>query len=209
MSKIKCKVTRRNYVSGSDLQQESVRVSPASSTTITTRMLADDMQESMSLTRSDIVAALEGLSHFTKEALATGAVVKINGFGSFQLSFGLKDRVAADKKVKANMIEVKGIIFRPSDEFLEEIKKDVTFRVTDDCRNALSAAGTIEALRSYMEERRTEGKAEQITLKQLKTLCHCSYSTAYRRLRAFLTDGLLVRSTEYAGIFVPGPAWAE
>lgn len=209
MSKIKCKVTRRNYVSGSDLQQESVRVSPASSTTITTKMLADDMQESMSLTRSDIVAALEGLSHFTKEALSTGAVVKINGFGSFQLSFGLKDRVAADEKVKANMIEVKGIVFRPTEEFLEEVKNEVKFRVTDDCRNALSAAGTTEALRSYMEERRAEGKAEQITLKQLKALCRCSYSTAYRRLRDFLANGQLVRSEEYSGYFVPGPAWGD
>ena len=206
MGKIHCRITRRNGVSGTDQQKECLRATISSSHDTNNRQMGEDSTHASSFNNIDMAAAIETIKTYLGMYLSCGETVHLDGIGSFQLSIGLKEMTPATTKITARQIEVKGITFRPADSLMARIKDDVHFVIAEDKRDLAREADGIDLLRSYMARCRDEGRMEVISIRRFAAICNCSYATAYRRVRALLADGYLVRSSDMHNCYVPGPA---
>ena len=69
------------------------------------------IQQSSSLTRGDVMAALSALSHFLSDGLADGKRVHLDGIGYFYPKLTTTERVTTSTKHKWNKVKLKGIEF--------------------------------------------------------------------------------------------------
>lgn len=205
MSRISCKITRRNRVAGATQVKDGSRVTISNPQTISTREMALNMERTSTLTTADVMAVMDLLLHEMEQALTAGQTVMLDGIGSFSLSIGLNQEVPVDEKVKARMIVPKGIVFRPAEQLLRHIEGEVSFVVDEDRRDLLPEEATVDAVRAWMEERRAAGRLPILGVRHMTTLLGGSRSTARKRLTRLVEEDYLQPSPDVAHSYMPGP----
>ena len=109
-----------------------------------------------------------------------------------------EERAKAGKSTARNItskdIEVKGITFTPAKKFIASFK-DLTFECDGITSHPLSASRTEEALTEYFASH------QYMSVRDYATLCHCSTSTARRRIAEMLEEGKLERSGIARGLY--------
>ncbi len=91
---------------------------------INLRMLSREVAQSSSLSESDVHAVLIGLARVITRNLAQGRIVRLEDFGTFQISIS-SHGADAYHKVNANTIKGVKLLFRPGldmREFLSNLK---------------------------------------------------------------------------------------
>lgn len=205
MGKIHCRITRRHGVSGSNQEVDCLRATICNANDTDGRQLGEDSMHASSINNIDMAGALEAVKTYLMRYLSCGETVHLDGIGSFQLAIGLKQLTPADAKVTARQIEVKGITFRPSDNLMENIKKDITFVINEDKRDRATPDEALAVLRNHFATCRQEHRPEIITNRRFASLIASSYSTANRRVKQLVALGCLVPSPDFRGHFLPGP----
>jgi len=113
----------------SDKKQRRVYSSPVFREKVDSKDIASELVSSTTLTETDIIAVLTGLSERLASHLRSGELVTLEGIGSFGVR--LKSEQGTDRKGRLTTKDtrVSGILFRPSEEFLTKVR-DVHFRLT-------------------------------------------------------------------------------
>ena len=79
---------------------------------IGTREISDEIQQNVSVKRSDVIAVLAELSNVIKRNLQAGNRVKLDDIGSFKVNIRTKGAISADKFGADNILGTK-VIFQP------------------------------------------------------------------------------------------------
>ena len=94
--------------------------------------LANDINNSTTVTKADAMAVLASIKPYITKALLAGQVVILQDIGHFQVSLQGKcynAETLADKEFKpADMIRSHRIVFRPDKELKKELKDNVVLR---------------------------------------------------------------------------------
>ena len=189
-SAILCHVSKRSIVAGTSHRSDGIAITIQGPAPLTTEELALEIQKACSLTRGDVIHVLTELQGSIGRALRKGQMVCLDKIGTFDVSIGTSKPMYAEQHVHDSDIVVKGITFRPSETLKAELK-EVKFKVASDTRALISERDSIPLVRSWFDDH------EVITLLNYATLCHCSRSTAHRRIKNLLDSHLLER-------YVPG-----
>lgn len=79
---------------------------------IGTREISDEIQQNVSVKRSDVIAVLAELSNVIKRNLQAGNRVKLDDIGSFKVNIRTKGAISAEKFGAENIVGTK-VIFLP------------------------------------------------------------------------------------------------
>lgn len=79
--------------------------------------------------KGDVMAALEGVIHSMKQALAEGQIVRLGDLGSFQIILGSYPSISA-KGFVSTLIRKQKIVFRPG-KALTDLLKTLTYKQVD------------------------------------------------------------------------------
>ena len=94
--------------------------------------LANDINNSTTVTKADAMAVLASIKPYITKALLAGQVVILQDIGHFQVSLQGKcynAETLADKEFKpADMIRSHRIVFRPDKELKKELKDNIVLR---------------------------------------------------------------------------------
>ena len=94
--------------------------------------LANDINNSTTVTKADAMAVLASIKPYITKALLAGQVVILQDIGHFQVSLQGKcynAETLADKEFKpAEMIKSHRIVFRPDKELKKELKDNIVLR---------------------------------------------------------------------------------
>ena len=200
-TKVACRISKRNIVSGTEQSQAGLRVTIENPSILTSEMMAEDIGYSSSLTPSDVQAVFVSLKQQFINALSVGKTVSIDGIGTFSLSIGTGHPMYDGEKVKAKDICLKGITFRPTKSLIEGLE-GIHFSPKQDISAPLNGEEAVAALRDYMAD---DSHGQMITIARLATLLHCCYSTAKQRIHAFCDSGILQPSPYVRHCYIPGP----
>ena len=195
-SPILCHVVKRSIVAGASQRSDGIAVTIHGPGPLTTNELALDIQKACSLTRGDVLHVITELQEAIVQALKKGQMVCLDKIGTFDISIGTVRPMYADQHVYDRDIVVKSITFRPSDA-LKDVLKEVKFKVTSDTRAIISERDSIPLVRSWFDDH------DVITLQNYATLCHCSPTTARRRLKNLLDTHRLERYPHSTTAYIP------
>ena len=156
--------------------------------------MAENINDAMSLTDTDVVAAWRALEGEITDALMQGHRVSLGNLGTLSLEVGTATRKSADEELRNTEIVAKGITFRPSKRLTQQIS-GLAFEWDGVVKQPLAEEAISEALNDYF------AKYEYITARNYATLCRCSLSTARRHMAELLADGRIVKSGIAKGVY--------
>jgi predicted histone-like DNA-binding protein len=113
-----------------------------SSGEISFKKLCSRISDRSTVTKADVMAALEGCIYIIKDALDEGKIVRLGDFGSFQLSLSSEGTVTEKEFNSSNITGVK-IQFRPGKD-IKELYKSLEFRKVAANTTTVSADETDE-----------------------------------------------------------------
>lgn len=96
------------------------------SNVVTLREMAEKIQRSTTVTRSDILAVLDGLSEVMREELLNGNRILFDGIGSFKVGISSKPAPTAEEWTPARYLRGYHIVFRP--ETIDTVSNGVRTR---------------------------------------------------------------------------------
>lgn len=155
--------------------------------------IAESVGYANSATPADVLAVWSAMEREIIRALENGRRVSLGGLGTLRLEVGTKGKSTA-KSVTSKDIEAKGVTFTPSKKLNQKLK-DITFECDGIVKHELSTSRTEEALTEYFT------KYQYISARNYATVCHCSESTARRRIAEMLEEGKLVKSGVAKGLY--------
>lgn len=83
------------------------------SSVVSLKQMADKIERSTTVTRSDILAVLDGLSEVMQEELLNGNRVIFDGIGSFKVGMSSKPAPTAEEWTATKHLRGSHIVFRP------------------------------------------------------------------------------------------------
>lgn len=160
--------------------------------------------------RTDLKAAMAEISDRFLEELQNGNRVHLEGIGYFQMTLSCPADVKSRNEVRAEAIHFKSIAFTPEKKLRKQLKYTKFIR-SDRSGHSLSSSEQEleEVLAEYFKSH------DYITRRQLEATCYMTRSTAYRRLKTWVSEGrmkLIPEVDAYAptpGNFGPDEAVAE
>ena len=192
---IKCLGTRRCIRNGTETGELwGIRVTVANPQRTEMKDMASNINDAMSLTETDVLAAWRALEGEIVDALMQGRRVSLGNLGTLSLEVGTATRKGADEELSNTEIVAKGITFRPSKQLAQQIS-GLAFEWDGVVKQPLPDDALTEVLDSYF------AKYEYITVRNYATLCHCSMSTARRHMAEMLADGRIVKSGIAKGVY--------
>ena len=161
--------------------------------------IAESVGYANSATPADVLAVWSAMEREIIRALENGRRVSLGNLGTLRLEVGTKAGKSTAKSVTSKDIEAKGVTFTPSKKLNQKLK-DITFECDGIVKHELSTSRTEEALTEHF------AKHQYISARNYATLCHCSESTARRRIAQMLKEGKLVKSGVAKGLYaLPSP----
>ena len=156
----------------------------------TVEELEEDIQQSCTLTRSDIRAVLTALHAVIRRDLAEHGTFHLPEVG--YLTLRLMNSSPEDTKtgkLKGNQVGVRTIRFRPEAKLLREVRRDARFQCLKGttCSRQWTADDLREALTAYLHDHLF------ITARTMRTAFQLTEYSARQWLRRFVADGLLAR----------------
>lgn len=192
---IKCRGTRRCIRNGAETGELwGIRVTVANTQCVEVKDMAENINDAMSLTDTDVIAAWRALEGEITNALMQGRRVSLGGLGTLSLEVGTATRKAADEELRNTEIVAKGITFRPSKRLARQIA-GLAFEWDGAVKQPLADDALTAALDSYFAQH------EYITVRNYAMLCRCSQSTARRHIADMLVDGRLEKSGIAKGLY--------
>jgi len=190
------RVTKRSIVSGGEQRGDGIRVTRQGLGPLTTDALANEIQGRCSLTRGDVLHVLTELQSILASSLRQGQMVQLKNIGTFDLRIGTAKPMYAGETLSDRDVVVKGITFRPAETLMAEMA-NVKFQNTNPLPFAVTERDSLPILRRWFEEH------EVLTLQHYMTACHCSRSTAQRRIRNLLETRRLKRYPHSTTAYIP------
>lgn len=192
---IKCRGTRRCMRNGAETGDLwGIRVTVADTQRVEVKDMAANINDAMSLTDTDVMAAWRALEGEIVDALMQGRRVSLGNLGTLSLEVGTATRKGADEELRNTEIVAKGVTFRPSKQLTQQIS-GLAFELDGVLKQPLADEALDEALNSYAAQ------YEYMTVRNYATLCRCSLSTARRHIAALLAEGRLVKSGIAKGVY--------
>ncbi|MBR3859916.1 MAG: HU family DNA-binding protein [Bacteroidaceae bacterium] len=192
---IKCRGTRRCLRNGTETGELwGIRVTVANPQSVEVKDMAANINDAMSLTDTDVIAAWRALEGEIVDALMQGRRVSLGNLGTLSLEVGTATRKSADEELCNTEIVAKGITFRPSKNLAQQIS-GLAFEWDGVVKQPLADDALTAALDSYFAQH------EYITVRNYATLCRCSLSTARRHIADMLVDGRLEKSGIAKGLY--------
>lgn len=192
---IRCLAHRTYLRKGSNKTSvQGIRVDIMGSQKVELSKLAERIGHANSVTDADVLAVWKAMEVEIKRALEDGHRVALGGLGTLRLEVGAKAGKSTARNITSKDIEVKGITFTPAKKFIASIK-ELTFECEGITRHPLSESRTKEALTEYFTTH------QYMSVRDYATLCHCSTSTARRRIVEMLEEGKLERSGIARGLY--------
>lgn len=192
---IKCRGTRRCIRNGAETGELwGIRVTVANPQRVEMKDMAENINDAMSLTDTDVLAAWRALEGEITDALMQGRRVALGNLGTLSLEVGTATRKSADEELRNTEIVAKGITFRPSKQLAQQIS-GLAFEWDGVVKQPLAEEAINEALDNYFAQH------EYITVRNYAMVCRCSLSTARRHIADMLADGRLVKSGIAKGVY--------
>ena len=187
---VRCHLSRRHKVAGTDKDAWCTGVSVAFPQKIDIEQMALDISNATTATPTDVKLVWDALRTAITDALCEGHRVQLDGLGSLTMELSSH---SGPTPPTGKDVRISGIRFRP-DKNLASRLADVKFRVEGVKRKPLTEAELEEALREYFTTH------EDIHVRELARIGHFAVSTAYRKLNAYVEQGkleLVPRSSHY------------
>lgn len=192
---IRCLAHRTYLRKGSNKTSvQGIRVDIMGGQKVELSKLAERIGHANSATDADVLAVWKAMEVEIKRALEDGHRVALGGLGTLRLEVGAKAGKSTAHNITSKDIEVKGITFTPAKKFIASIK-ELTFECEGITRHPLSESRTKEALTEYFATH------QYMSVRDYAILCHCSTSTARRRIAEMLEEGKLERSGIARGLY--------
>lgn len=168
--------------------------------TTDTTELAKEIHNRCSLAVGDVKATLEELSDVMAKRLANGERIHIKGLGYFQMTIKCPP-VENIKKIRAETIELKSIVFRPEIEFRKALSGTAFKRVSEKKHTKNQSNEEIDELLT-----RLFSENEFITRVELEKAAECTRSQAIRQINRLIEEGkLLKKGYNNAPVYFPAP----
>lgn len=180
--------------------EKSYHVRVAGSRTIDFKRVVDDMSRPSTVTSADIVAVLDGLSHFLERTLKEGNRIHIKGLGYFSVAISTP-KTDNPKLITKRKVIVKGIDFYPEKDLMRRMRSAEFERIEK--KNHSREFSDIEIqgiLNEYFKDHRSINRAT------FQHICGLTRSTALRRIKTFTkgdTPMLLNEGVKNAPVYVP------
>lgn len=192
---IRCLAHRTYLRSGSSKASvQGIRVDIMGSQKTELSDMAESIGYANTATPADVQAVWGAMEHEIIRALENGRRVSLGKLGTLRLEVGTKPGKSTARSITSKDIEAKGITFTPSKELKQKLK-EFTFECDGIASHPLSALRTEEALTEHFT------KQQYISARSYATLCHCSESTARRRIAQMLSEGKLMPSGIAKGLY--------
>ena len=198
-SAIKCRATHRHLLNGNQTRDlEGIRVTVASSQKHTLSDMAEIINDKCTVSVSDVLAVWSAMEGEIVRILSQGGRIELGTLGVLSLEVGTRGRKSVDEGITNKDIVAKGVTFAPSKK-LKQAMADFAFECDGLVTKPLDDDQMMDALEEYL------GKKPCIIPRVFATLCHCSSSTAYRRINELVADGVLRKSDLAPGSY----EWAD
>lgn len=198
-SAIKCRATHRHLLNGNQTHNlEGIRVTVASSQKHTLSDMAEIINDKCTVSVSDVLAVWSAMEGEIVRILSQGGRIELGTLGVLSLEVGTRGRKSIDEGITNKDIVAKGVTFAPSKK-LKQAMADFAFECDGLVTKPLDDDQMMRALEEYL------GKKPCIIPRVFATLCHCSSSTAYRRINELVADGVLRKSDIAPGSY----EWAD
>lgn len=198
-SAIKCRATHRHLLNGNQTHNlEGIRVTVASSQKHTLSDMAEIINDKCTVSVSDVLAVWSAMEGEIVRILSQGGRVELGTLGVLSLEVGTRGRKSIDEGITNKDIVAKGVTFAPSKK-LKQAMADFAFECDGLVTKPLDDDQMMDALEEYLD------KKPCIIPRVFATLCHCSQSTAYRRIDELVADGVLRKSDLAPGSY----EWAD
>ena len=198
-SAIKCRATHRHLLNGNQTHNlEGIRVTVASSQKHTLSDMAEIINDKCTVSVSDVLAVWSAMEGEIVRILSQGGRIELGTLGVLSLEVGTRERKSVDEGITPKDIVAKGVTFAPSKK-LKQAMADFAFECDGLVTKPLDDDQMMRALEEYLD------KKPCIIPRVFATLCHCSSSTAYRRINELVADGVLRKSDLAPGSY----EWAD
>lgn len=198
-SAIKCRATHRHLLNGNQTHNlEGIRVTVASSQKHTLSDMAEIINDKCTVSVSDVLAVWSAMEGEIVRILSQGGRIELGTLGVLSLEVGTRGRKSVDEGITNKDIVAKGVTFAPSKK-LKQAMADFAFECDGLVTKPLDDDQMMDALEEYLD------KKPCIIPRVFATLCHCSQSTAYRRINELVADGVLRKSDLAPGSY----EWAD
>lgn len=198
-SAIRCRATHRHLLNGNQTHNlEGIRVTVASSQKHTLSDMAEIINDKCTVSVSDVLAVWSAMEGEIVRILSQGGRIELGTLGVLSLEVGTRGRKSVDEGITPKDIVAKGVTFAPSKK-LKQAMADFAFECDGLVTKPLDDDQMMDALEEYLD------KKPCIIPRVFATLCHCSSSTAYRRINELVADGVLRKSDLAPGSY----EWAD
>lgn len=198
-SAIRCRATHRHLLNGNQMHNlEGIRVTVASSQKHTLSDMAEIINDKCTVSVSDVLAVWSAMEGEIVRILSQGGRIELGTLGVLSLEVGTRERKSVDEGITPKDIVAKGVTFAPSKK-LKQAMADFAFECDGLASKPLDDGQMMRALEEYLD------KKPCIIPRVFATLCHCSSSTAYRRIDELVADGVLRKSDIAPGSY----EWAD
>ena len=150
------------------------------------QQLAELMASHGSLSRGNVKTALDDLADVMADLLREGKTIDIPRLGSFKLSIGTDAEIHPDSNRRMRSIVVRGVNFRPAQEFMNAIGKPTfQWKPTAGVAIAPAAAQLIPRITEYYQTH------DSITRAEFERTFGLKRTTAYSRLKELEEMGVI------------------
>lgn len=176
-------------------EEENYHPRVITSGTVTTEQLAKEIEYGTSMTAGDVKSVFQSFKDLLVHHLLLGKRVHLEEIGCFQLS--VKAPAVKDpKKMRADHIQVKSILFLPEQSLKSKVKKAQFERVkVKNHSKARSKEDILQLLKDYFKG------YDYINRRDFQILCDLTRTTAQRRINKLIEEGVL-RSSGRIGVHV-------
>lgn len=194
-SGIRCIAHRCYQRSGSNKASiQGIRVDIMGSQKTTLKEMAESIGHANSTTPSDVLAVWDAMEREIIRLLEDGRRIALGNLGTLRLEVGIKSGKSTAKSITNKDIVAKGLTFQPSKK-LNQVISGLAFECDGIVAHPLSDTRTAEALAEHFATH------QYISARTYAGLCHCSLSTARRRIASLVTEGRLVPSGISKGLY--------
>jgi predicted histone-like DNA-binding protein len=159
---------------------------PVLSRTVSTEQVINRIHERCTLTKGDILAALDGLGTVLSEFLQEGQRVHLDRIGYFSVSLACNAKVTNPRGAKVDKIGVKSVKYRADKRMKSELAAVHVSRERAGRHSArLSAAEIGRRLGAWFADHQV------MTRREFQSLCEMSQMTAIRHIRRLVEEGHL------------------
>lgn len=170
---------------------------------ISTDTLAQEIQESCTLTRADVKAVLVSLADKLAQHLGFGQKVHLEGIGYLGISLQCSKEIHDEEGMKRAPVLFKSITFRADEELKRKMRRIKLERSSIRQHSAkISEKGIDKKLTKYFATETV------ITRSQFQSLCGLCESTAHRHIKRLVEEGKIKNvATPHNPIYMACEGW--